>query len=147
MHAPTGRAMPRAMDRTFGLLATLLGFSGVAFGALGAHGVKKLLLDAPDAAARLGWWETGARYHLPHAIAIGLVAVLVANAPSRLSRAAGWLLTAGVLAFSGSLYVLTLTGVTPATRPLVFVTPLGGFLLLFGWASAAAALWRRPPAA
>ena len=134
------------MDKTFGIIATLLGFTGVGLGALGAHAVKKLLLDAPDAAARIGWWETGARYHLPHALAVGLVAVLIAQAPSWLSRAAGWLLTAGVVAFSGSLYVLTLTGVTAATKPLVFVTPLGGSLLLFGWAAAGIALWRRPPA-
>lgn len=97
-----------------------LGFTGVACGALGAHAVKAL---GPDS---LDWWSTGAKYHLLHALAVGLVAVLK---PQRAALAAG-LFSAGVLLFSGSLYVLALTQV----RALGMVTPFGGLSLLAGWA-------------
>jgi len=98
-----------------------LGFTGVACGALGAHAVKAL---GPDS---LAWWETGAKYHLIHALAVGLVAALQ---PKRAALSAA-LFTAGVLLFSGSLYVLALTQV----RALGLVTPFGGLCFLAGWAA------------
>ncbi|MBL8957087.1 MAG: DUF423 domain-containing protein [Myxococcaceae bacterium] len=97
-----------------------LGFTGVACGALGAHAVKAL---GPEA---LDWWNTGARYHLVHALAVGLVAALH---PTRAWISAG-LFTAGVVLFSGSLYVLALTHV----KALGMVTPIGGLTFLAGWA-------------
>ncbi len=100
-------------------LSAFLGFTGVACGALGAHAVKAL---GPES---LDWWNTGAKYHLIHALAVGLVAALL---PRRPWLVAG-LFSAGALLFSGSLYVLALTHV----RALGMVTPFGGLCFLAGW--------------
>lgn len=102
------------------LLGALLAALGVTLGAFGAHGLKTML-DAE----RLGWWNTGVQYHLWHAI--GLVAIGAAALPG--TRGVAILLALGVLFFSGSLYVMALTG----TRWLGMVTPLGGLLMIAGW--------------
>jgi uncharacterized membrane protein YgdD (TMEM256/DUF423 family) len=107
------------------------GFLAVAFGAFGAHGLQARLEGAIDGAKRLGWWHTGAQYHLVHALAIGLVALLVARAPQ--ARYAGISFVLGTLLFSGSLYVMALGG----PRWLGAVTPLGGLAFLAGWGSLA----------
>jgi uncharacterized membrane protein YgdD (TMEM256/DUF423 family) len=108
-------------------------FLSVAAGAFGAHGLKARL--APDL---LTIFETGARYHMYHAL--GLIAIgLVAQAkPSPLLSGAGWAMLAGILLFSGSLYALALTGV----RALGAITPIGGLGFLAGWALLAVAVWR-----
>jgi len=120
------------MERLSLMLAGALGFLGVALGAFGAHGLKNRLAGLSDGEQRLAWWNTGAQYHLLHAIAIGLCAVRPAPAhpPSAL---APWLFLGGIALFSGSLYVMTLTG----RRALGAVTPLGGLLMLAGWAALA----------
>jgi uncharacterized membrane protein YgdD (TMEM256/DUF423 family) len=131
------------MHRSLAVLSAVLGFLGVALGAFGAHGVKTLLTSAPDAAQRLAWWDTAAKYHLIHALAVGLAAVLAARAGGAAvtaAVAAGWLFAAGVLLFAGSLYVMTLTNV----RVLGAVTPIGGVLLLAGWLALALAASRLP---
>lgn len=117
------------MDRRLAFLTAFLGFTAVALGAMGAHAVKDLVLELPDAADRLGWWEVGARYHLIHALAVGLVAVLSAHVTSRFPNIAAGLFTVGIILFSGSLYVMALTGV----RTLGMVTPFGGLSFLAGW--------------
>ena len=117
------------MDRRLAFLTALLGFTAVALGAMGAHAVKGLVLGLPDAADRLNWWEIGARYHLIHTLAVGLVAVLSAHVTSRFPNIAAGLFTLGILLFSGSLYVMALTGV----RTLGAVTPFGGLCFLAGW--------------
>ena len=104
------------------------GFLAVALGAFGAHGLQARLADVADGAKRLGWWQTAAQYHLVHALALGLVAVLVAQLPR--ARYAGFAFTVGTLIFSGSLYVMALGG----PRWLGAVTPLGGLGFLAGWA-------------
>lgn len=114
-----------------------MGFLAVAFGAFGAHGLKKKLEPLTDGAQRLAWWETGAHYHLTHALALGLVAFMIAKAPSSAATASGWLFLAGMLLFSGSLYTMTLTGI----RVLGAVTPIGGLCLLLGWASLGYSAW------
>ncbi len=93
---------------------------GVGLGAFGAHGLKKIILDTQ----LLQNWETGARYHLFHALAICLVAV-----HPKTPAIPGWLFVAGILLFSGSLYVMTLTGY----RWLGAITPLGGVCFILGW--------------
>jgi uncharacterized membrane protein YgdD (TMEM256/DUF423 family) len=75
---------------------------------------------------RLAWWETAARYHLVHALAVG---VLAATLPAR-ARLSAALFVAGVVLFSGSLYLLALTG----TLALGMITPFGGLSFLAGWA-------------
>ncbi len=117
------------MDRNLTYLTAFLGFTGVSLGAFGAHGLKRFLSGLPDATDRLAWWETGARYHLIHALAVGLVAVLASHVAGRFPSWAAWSFAGGVLLFSGSLYVMALTG----ARPLGAVTPLGGLLFLTGW--------------
>jgi len=117
-------------------LAALLGASGVGLGAFGAHALKARLGDA------LGTWETGVSYHLLHALALFGVAVLLRVAgDAALLRTAGWLFAFGVLAFSGSLYLLALDG----PRWLGPVTPLGGLAFIVGWACIAAHALRGAP--
>jgi uncharacterized membrane protein YgdD (TMEM256/DUF423 family) len=118
------------IERTALLLASVAGFTGVALGAFGAHGLKGRLAPLADGEQRLTWWQTGAQYHLVHALAIGLAAVR----PSPVhhgSAIAPWLFVAGIALFSGSLYTMALTGI----RKLGAVTPLGGLAFLAGWAA------------
>ncbi|HUO93980.1 MAG TPA: DUF423 domain-containing protein [Rhizomicrobium sp.] len=104
------------------LVAAINGFLAVAFGAFAAHGLSGRL----DAHA-LQTFETGARYHMYHALAIGLAALTLRNAPA---SAAAWFFLFGIVLFSGSLYLLAVTGI----RMLGFVTPFGGLSFLIGWA-------------
>lgn len=99
-------------------LAAVLGFSGVALGAFGAHGLKNLLAVNDTAAI----WQTAVFYHLVHAVAS-------LWASEKCPSVVRWW-TAGVLIFSGSLYLLAMTNV----RWLGAITPLGGLCLLAGWA-------------
>lgn len=126
---------PLAMNRPLGLLGGTLGLTGVALGAFGAHGLKSALSGLADAADRLGFWETGARYHLIHAVAVLALSALPA---SRLSHAAAGCFAGGVAIFSGSLYAMALG----APRWFGAITPLGGLSLLAGWALVIAAAAR-----
>ena len=100
--------------------SAIMGFLAVALGAFGAHGFHDLL----EKNGRLATWETAVLYHATHAIVLLLLAALP---PFR--RAAWWLLFAGVLVFSGTLYVLALTNL----KWLGAITPIGGLALLAGW--------------
>ena len=89
------------MERTFLLLASINGFVAVALGAFGAHGLKGLMASLADGAQRLAWWETASRYHLAHALALGLLAVLAGRLPeSSALQASGWAMQAGIVLFS-----------------------------------------------
>ncbi len=110
------------MQRIFLLLGSVFGFFGVALGAFGAHGLKKII--APE---MLLVFETGVRYQVYHTFAIFAVAFFVDKYPSL--RYAGRLFGAGIILFSGSLYVLALTGITMFGA----VTPFGGICFLAGW--------------
>ncbi len=112
------------MDKTFLLVGALAGFTAVAFGAFGAHALRGRLTPEMLAA-----FETGVRYQMYHALAILAVGVMMARLGGWLFATAGWLFTAGMVLFSGSLYVLALSGVTTFGA----VTPIGGLLLLGGW--------------
>src|SRR5216110_1321791 len=113
------------MDRTFLLAGGISGLIAVAFGAFGAHGLRGRL--TPE---MLTVFETGVRYHMYHALALLLVAALVPRMPGKAMVAAGWLFVAGITLFSGSLYLLAVTGVTV----LGAITPIGGVAFLAGWA-------------
>ena len=104
-------------------LAAFLGFSGVALGAFGAHGLRDRVTPG-----LLEAYRTGVLYHLVHALAV-LGVALGARRLRRASIIVG-LFTAGVALFSGSLYLMALTGVTA----LGAITPLGGLCFLAGWA-------------
>ncbi len=121
------------MDKTFLLIGAVFGALGVGLGAFGAHGLRSRL--SPE---MLAVFETGVRYHMYHALAILLVAALMGRMDAgRLLPAAGWAFTGGILLFSGSLYVLALTGITV----LGAITPLGGLAFLVGWALLIGAAW------
>jgi uncharacterized membrane protein YgdD (TMEM256/DUF423 family) len=104
-------------------VAGALGFSAVAFGAFGAHGLRARLSPA-----MLEVYRTGALYHLVHAVAA--LAVALAADRLRRGRLILTLLSAGIVVFAGSLYALAITGI----GALGAVTPLGGLLLLAAWA-------------
>jgi len=122
--------------------AGIFGITGVAFGAFGAHGLRELLLEHGTTNA----WETGARYHLLHSIALlalgfGLQRTEI-DAPWLARAARAWIV--GIILFAGSLYALALGG----PRWLGPVTPLGGICFLFGWLSVLiAGLKSTPPTA
>jgi uncharacterized membrane protein YgdD (TMEM256/DUF423 family) len=113
------------MDKTFLLIGSLAGFIAVAFGAFGAHALRGRL--TPELLAA---FETGVRYQMYHALAVIAVGLMLGRMGGWLFATAGWLFTAGIVLFSGSLYVLALTGVTTFGA----ITPLGGLAFLAGWA-------------
>lgn len=122
------------MHRILQLLGSSLALLAVAAGAFGAHALRARL-----PADLLAVWETAARYQIYHALALLLAARMAGVRPAEGGwRAAGWLWVAGTALFSGSLYLLALTGV----RWLGAVTPLGGLCFLAGWAAFAWAGWR-----
>jgi uncharacterized membrane protein YgdD (TMEM256/DUF423 family) len=124
------------MDRTFLVTACVLGGLGVAFGAFGSHALRARLTSD-----RLGQFEAGVRYQLWHAFALFTVVWLRTIGPDRFAESlAGVLFVAGVVLFSGSLYLLALTG----AQRWGTVTPLGGVCLLAGWASLAVAAATAP---
>jgi len=98
---------------------------GVALGAFGAHGLKARV--TPDL---LVVFETGVRYHMYHALGLLAVGWAMTRNPSTAVQAAGILFVVGIVLFSGSLYLMTMTG----ARWLGAITPLGGVAFLVGWA-------------
>lgn len=111
-------------------------FLSVAAGAFGAHALKARLPQDLQVI-----FETGARYHMYHALALVAVGLLGTVRPSALLESSGWAMLAGIVLFSGSLYALALSGV----RVLGAITPLGGLGFLVGWALLAVAAWRTSP--
>lgn len=102
---------------------------GVVLGAFGAHGLK-----ARVSAEMLAVFETGVRYHMYHALALLAVGWAATQRPGAWVQASGWLFLVGIAIFSGSLYVMTLTG----ARWLGAITPIGGLAFILGWAALAA---------
>ncbi len=112
------------MDRLFFGAGALSGLTAVAAGAFGAHALRVRL--TPE---YLAVFETAARYQMYHALGLLAVAWAVTRWPGPLPVWAGWLFVAGTVVFSGSLYILALTGI----RWWGAVTPLGGVAFLAGW--------------
>lgn len=131
------------MERLALIGAGIFGFLAVALGAFGAHGLSARLAPLPDGAARLEWWSTAAHYHLVHALALAVIAFLAARSSSAAVTVAAIAFAIGIVLFSGSLYVMTLTG----ARALGAITPIGGLAFLVGWASIAVAAWKLGAAA
>ncbi len=109
------------MNSSASRAAAAIGFLAVLLGAFGAHGLKELLGQNGTAAI----WDKAVLYHFIHA---GMLFVLAQMKP--FPRVAWWSLLAGILFFSGSLYLLAVTNV----RWLGAITPLGGVAFLLGWA-------------
>ena len=114
-------------------IAAINGALAVAAGAFAAHGLQGRL----DATA-LTTFETGARYHMYHALALGFAAFAMRGEAAPRARLSAWLLLCGIVLFCGSLYAYALTG----AHALVFVTPLGGVAFLGGWLALAWAALR-----
>jgi uncharacterized membrane protein YgdD (TMEM256/DUF423 family) len=121
------------MTRVFLVTGAVSAFIAVALGAFAAHGLRARV--APEL---LTVFETGARYHMYHALALLAVAWASARGLGTPATAAGWLFVAGTVLFSGSLYVMTVTG----ARWLGAITPFGGACFLAGWLALAVAGWR-----
>jgi uncharacterized membrane protein YgdD (TMEM256/DUF423 family) len=113
------------MDKTFLLLGAVAAFLAVILGAFGAHALRGRL--SPE---MLAVFQTGVQYHVYHALALILVSAIMGRMSGWLIQTAGWCFVAGIVLFSGSLYLLAATGVTV----LGAVTPIGGLAFLVGWA-------------
>ncbi len=98
------------------VIAGLMGATAVALGAFGAHGLKQILQQNPDA---LSWWNTATQYLMIHAIAVGVIK----------SARSTYLWLSGSLIFSSTLYAMALGG----PKWLGAITPIGGTLLIAGW--------------
>lgn len=123
--------------RTWMGAAAVNGFLAVALGAFGTHGLRDRVSERAFAA-----WETGAHYHLVHAVVLLLVAAATAGGllPEFIARWCLRLFQAGILLFCGALYLF---GMTEVSRWGV-VAPVGGLLLMTGWLTLAYAAWSRP---
>ena len=120
------------MDRIFFTIGAWLGALGVAAGAFVAHFLRGRL--APE---MLSVFSTGVWYHLIHALALLIVAWATTRWPRTATTLAGWLFVVGTVLFSGSLYLLSLTGI----QGFGYVTPLGGVAFIAGWLALAWAVW------
>ena len=113
------------MNSLFLLLSAVCALIGVAMGAFGAHGLKAIL--GPE---MLAVYKTGVDYQMWHALGLGLIALLKHQASaSKLLLWAGWMMFAGIILFSGSLYVLAISNI----RWLGMITPFGGLAFLIAW--------------
>ena len=111
-------------------IAAVMGFLAVALGAMGAHGLKaewEASVGLVEAAYRLDVWKTASLYHVVHAVVLLLLAYAFPTA-----KEGRWIYNSffsGIIVFSGSLYLLCVTGV----KVLGAITPVGGLLLMCGW--------------
>jgi uncharacterized membrane protein YgdD (TMEM256/DUF423 family) len=122
------------MAKLFITLGSLSGMLAVVFGAFGAHALKGRLDEYAS-----GVFETAVQYHFYHSLALLAVVIIALHQPqTALLRSSGWLFFLGVLVFSGSLYLLSITGI----RWLGAITPLGGLAFIAGWACLAATGWK-----
>ncbi|GHB12541.1 DUF423 domain-containing protein [Salinicola rhizosphaerae] len=120
------------------VLVALSGFGVVVAGAFGAHALSGSL-----SSRYLAVFETGVRYQMWHTLAALAVLVWQSHRPLRGQSLAVTLWLVGIVAFSGSLYLLTLSGL----KPVGIVTPFGGLLLMAGWLALAWSAWRQRPVA
>lgn len=123
------------MQKLFLTLGSVAMALAVMFGAFGAHGLKKILSEEMFAI-----FETGVTYHFYHAIGLLAVGIVGRYLPDSLLLSwSGWLMLAGIIIFSGTLYLLSISGI----RWLGAVTPLGGLCFIASWILFAVAVWKR----
>ncbi|HLR31928.1 MAG TPA: DUF423 domain-containing protein [Fodinibius sp.] len=122
------------MHRLFLMIGGISMALAVALGAFGAHGLKKILSQE-----MLTIFETGISYHFYHALGLLAVGVVARYIPdSALLSWSGWLMLAGIVIFSGSLYFLSISGI----RWLGAITPIGGLCFIASWILFVMAIWR-----
>ena len=113
------------MQKIFLILGSLLGGLAVMIGAFGAHALK----DQLESSGRLDIFETAVKYQFYHALALIFVAILIFNVKHNLLNYAGISFIIGTIIFSGSLYVLCLSGISK----IGMITPIGGVFMIIGW--------------
>ncbi|MES9834683.1 MAG: DUF423 domain-containing protein [Candidatus Thiodiazotropha sp. LLP2] len=123
------------MSRRFIIIAAMSGFLLVALGAFGAHALER---SVPP--SHLIWWQKAVHYQGIHTLALLGVGLLIPHHPVRALMLSGWLFVAGIVLFSGSLYLMALTDI----RILAMLTPLGGTAFMAGWLSLIIGAWRLP---
>jgi uncharacterized membrane protein YgdD (TMEM256/DUF423 family) len=120
-----------AIAKLFLSIGSISGALAVMLGAFGAHGLKDKLSEK-----MLANYMTGVEYHFYHTLALLIVGVIALHYPTKQLTASGWAFAIGILIFSGSLYVMALTGITK----LGAITPIGGLFFIIGWILLAAAV-------
>lgn len=120
------------LNKLFLVMGSLSAFIAVALGAVGAHFLKTRL-----SVEMLNIFEVGVRYHLYHSLGILIAGLLLGFASNFFIQSAAWAFTIGTIIFSGSLYLLAVTGVCS----LGAITPIGGLFLLIGWLALAYGIW------
>ena len=124
------------MARKLLILAAFLGMLGVMLGAFGAHGLKNSISPA-----MLANYQTGVQYHLIHTLALLGTALASARLRKNTVVLAGWFFAAGIVIFSGSLYIMAITGM----KWLGAITPIGGVSLIIGWLLLLIGAWTWKP--
>ncbi|MGL1935489.1 MAG: DUF423 domain-containing protein [Fibrobacterales bacterium] len=123
------------MDIRYGIIAALFGAFGVVIGAFGAHGLKNILNHHQT----LETFQTGVQYQFYHTFALFTIALCIKLYPHPMLNWAAISMIAGIILFSGSLYILSLTGI----KVWGAVTPFGGLLLIIGWALLGLSLFKQ----
>ncbi len=113
--------------KTILITGALLAALGVMIGAFGAHGLTKILTEN----GRTETFETGVKYHMYHSFGLLITGIILFNVQSKYINLAGLFFLIGILIFSGSLYILSLTNI----KWLGAITPIGGLFLIAGWLS------------
>ncbi len=121
------------MAKSFLIIGAVCGLLAVAIGAFGAHALR----DSLDAYAK-GIYDTAVQYQMFHATALLVVGLLLVARPELGLALSGWAFLLGIVLFSGSLYLLAVTG----TKAWGAVTPFGGLSFLLGWAWLAYTVWK-----
>ncbi|MFT5691338.1 MAG: uncharacterized membrane protein YgdD (TMEM256/DUF423 family) [Oceanicoccus sp.] len=117
--------MREFVAKTFLMIAAICGIFAVIIGAFGAHGLKHRLT-----VELMGVYQTAVQYHFYHSLALLAVGMLLLQYPNASAfQWSGWLMFAGLIIFSGSLYVLALTGI----KWMGAITPIGGVAFIAGW--------------
>lgn len=120
------------MSKVFAIFGASLAALGVLIGAFGAHALKERL--NPES---LAIFEVGVRYQMYHALGLFAIAWFSQHYSSKLFSMSGWLMIAGILFFSGSLYLLSLTSI----KAFGAVTPIGGVFFLIAWILLGVGVW------
>lgn len=121
------------ISKLFLALGSANAMLAVILGAFAAHGLKGRLT-----VQSLAIFDTGVQYHFYHALGLILVGLIATQIPANGIRYSGWLMMVGILLFSGSLYILALTGV----RQLGMITPVGGFCFISAWLTLLVGIWK-----
>ncbi len=122
------------MAKLFLMMASFSGLLAVLIGAFGAHGLKQKLAEDMMAV-----YQTGVQYHFYHTFGLLAVGILLQQFPhTGAFKLSGWMMVVGMVMFSGSLYLLAITG----TRWLGAITPIGGLAFIIAWAAMAVGVYQ-----